>query len=425
MTTLSSALPAGVRAPAGAWRLVAPLAALHAVMFVYDLQHPDRFMNADRTGERIAVIEGFGRALTAGEGASYYTQHGIVGDWLPQGLVHLAGGQYLLIALQVALMLASVLWLREIAVRVGLRERHASAAALVYALLPHTLVFPHQLATEALFVPLVILAFRLSIGPSGGLALGLATLIRPITVLWPFVMAAFHRGGKRIVFVAMAIAPLVVWMTCVYFSTGEFGMGRSGHDLGGNLYERMQRMGATLPEAERPARKPAGQTKATLGEYLAFAAAHPVVFVAHGARDVATLGVKSGIERLTLDYLNLFPEVRKSLQAANGGWRANVEKRGALATFTDMVRTQPGLISTSAAASLAFVAFMALALAGVFALRRNREALLLAAFVVYIFATAQAVDAAQSRHRAPAEFALCVLAVAGWASLVRRRAHGR
>ena len=102
-----------------------------------------------------------------------------------------------------------------------------------------------------------------------------------------------------------------------------------------------------------------------------------------------------------------------------------MEKRGALATFTEMLRTQPGLILTSAAASLAFVAFMALALAGAFVLRRNPEALLLAAFVVYIFATAQAVDAAQSRHRAPAEFALCVLAVAGWAALVRRRPNGR
>jgi len=34
-------------------------------------------------------------------------------------------------------------------------------------------------------------------------------------------------------------------------------------------------------------------------------------------------------------------------------------------------------------------------------------------FPLYIAATAQVVDAAQSRHRAPAELALCLLAVAG------------
>ena len=43
---------------------------------------------------------------------------------------------------------------------------------------------------------------------------------------------------------------------------------------------------------------------------------------------------------------------------------------------------------------------------GAYARLRSREWLLLSAFVLYIFATAQAVDAAHSRHRAPAEFAL-------------------
>ena len=90
-----------------------------------------------------------------------------------------------------------------------------------------------------------------------------------------------------------------------------------------------------------------------------------------------------------------------------------------------LVRAQPGLVLSSAASALLFTGLMALAVYGALALRRNREALLLALFVLYVFATAQAVDAAQSRHRAPAEFALCVLAVAGWAALRRRRRDGR
>jgi len=45
-------------------------------------------------------------------------------------------------------------------------------------------------------------------------------------------------------------------------------------------------------------------------------------------------------------------------------------------------------------------------------------------FVAYIFLTAQVVDAAQSRHRAPAEFALCVLAVAGYLRLRRTNPRG-
>jgi hypothetical protein len=88
-------------------------------------------------------------------------------------------------------------------------------------------------------------------------------------------------------------------------------------------------------------------------------------------------------------------------------------------------RQQPGLIVSSALGAALFVVFMALAVCGAWSRIRgrgiySREWLLLAAFVVYIFATAQAVDAAHSRHRAPAEFALCILAVAGWLALRRR-----
>lgn len=417
MNTLSPGVALG-RAPlASTWRLLAPLAALHAAMLVYDLQHPGRFLNADRADERLAAVQGFGAALRAGDVVPYLASRGIVGDWLPQAIVYLAGGPYLVICLQIALALASVVWVREIARRAGLDERRADAAALLYALLPHTLVFPHQLASEAVFVPLVVLAFRL--GVHGGLALGLATLVRPITLLWPLVCA---RSWK---FVVAALAPLLAWMTFILLATGELSMGRSGHDLGHNLYDRMQRMAATLPEAERPQAKPAGETRAGVGEYLAFVARHPLVAAKHGARDLAALGLKSGIERLTLDYLELFPQSRAALQASEGGWRSAVEREGWVAALSALLRAQPGLVLSSALAAVVFAGFLALAVLGAAALRRSREALLLSLFVLYVFATAQAVDAAQSRHRAPAEFALCVLAVAGWAALQRRRRHGR
>ena len=47
---------------------------------------------------------------------------------------------------------------------------------------------------------------------------------------------------------------------------------------------------------------------------------------------------------------------------------------------------------------------------------------LLLAFPLYLFFTSQVVDAVQSRHRAPAEAALVLLAVAGARALMLRRA---
>ncbi|TMG78637.1 MAG: hypothetical protein E6H77_05990 [Betaproteobacteria bacterium] len=167
MTALSQRLVVVPALGGAAWRLALPLGALHAAMFVYDLAHPGRFVNADRAGERIQVVAGFGEAMQSGDPLAYLTSHGIVGDWLPQALLYAAGGQYFVIAAQVLLALASVLWVHEIGLRLGLRENAAQGAALLYALLPHTLVFPHQLASEAISVPLVILGFRLAAGGAG------------------------------------------------------------------------------------------------------------------------------------------------------------------------------------------------------------------------------------------------------------------
>jgi hypothetical protein len=426
MTALSQRLSVGQTFASATLRLLVPLVALHGAMFFYDVAHPERFMRADRAGERLQAITGLADAVQSGHAIAYLSAHGIVGDWLPQAVVYLAGGQYLLIAVQVILALASVVWVREIGLRLGLEDAKADGAALLYALLPHTLVFTHELASEAVFVPLVVLGFRCSLpqrGAAGGLALGLATLVRPVTALWPLLAASIQRAPyrSRALFVAAAAAPLAAWMTFVLLATGEFSMGRSSHDLGNNLYYRMQRMGATLPEAERPPVKPQGHTQASIGEYLHFVLAHPAAAAAHSVRDAGVMVFKSGIERVTLDYLDLFPQSRDALQQSEGGWRTSLEEEGALATLAALLRAQPGLVLSSALAAAVFTLFMVLALYGALMSARKREWLLLALFVLYVGATAQAVDAAHSRHRAPAEFALCLLAAAGWAALKDRK----
>jgi hypothetical protein len=390
-------------------------------------------MNADRAQERLEVIAGFDQALRDGELAGYLSSHGVAGDWLPHALLYLAGGQYLVIAVQVILALVSAYYLVQLGRRLELGEGPALAAATLYALLPHTLVFPHQLATEALIAPLIILAFYFAAGSSflaSAAAIGIATLIRPVTALWPVVQGLVQNStpARRWTYVAVGLAPLVAWMSFMLAATGELSMGRSSHDLGTNLYHRMQRMAVTLPEAERPALRGPGERRARIGEYLAFVAAHPGEAAAHSARDLFALAVKSGVERVTIDYLDLFPQQRDAQRNPDQGWRGQLERRGALAAFDDLLSARASLLVSSALCAALFGAFVVLAVLGAVRWARARQVpaelwrqrMLISAFVLYTFATAQAVDAAQSRHRAPAEFALCLLAVAGWASLSRK-----
>ena len=407
-------------------RLLLLFALVHAAMFGYDLRHPERFLFADRATERIDAVRGFiDTWQSGGDLTGFVATHGVPGDWLPHALLYAAGGQFLIIAVQIALVLLSISCVYRLGEMLKLGSGGALAAAALYGLLPHTLVFPHQLASEAIFVPLLIIGFALPIGAGSGLALGAATLVRPVTLPWLLVHPFFEKGAARwrALFLVAALGPMAGWMGFIYIASGELSMGRSGHDLGHNLYVRAHRMAAALPEEERPEERPPGQTTMSLREYLAFVAQHPAAAAGHGARDLLTLGAKSGIERLVLDYFDLFPGSRAALQDSREGWRAQLEQQGVRAAFMELWRTQAGLMVVSSAAAALFAVGMLLALVGAFSwLRRDRRSerrlkLLFIAFVLYIFATAQAIDAAQSRHRAPVEFALCLLAVAGWLRL--------
>ena len=430
-TAATTRMGAAPRAWSGFAVMLFGLCALHVVMVAYDLGNPERFLNADRATLRLQVIERFVAAWQSGADLRpFLAGHGIVGDWLPQAVLYLAGGPLAVILVQVLLALASVAWVREIGLRLALPETRASAAALLYGLLPHTLVLPHQLSSEAIFVPLVVLSFALvlrgvsaSRHAAAGLAMGLAVLVRPITLAWPPIHALCARrvrGGARLAYLAAGLAPLALWLLFIFTQTQQFSMGPSKHDLGWNLHQRVQRMAPHLPAEQRFA----GRERLTIGEYLRFVLAHPGPAGAHAARDMMALGVKSGIARVVFDYLDLFPESR-GLQDPQAGWRKAIEQAGVVQGLKQVAQEHLGVLIASAGGAVLFGALMALALVGAWVFARSGRWMLVV-FVLYVFATATVVDAAQSRHRAPAEFALCLFAVAGLAALRKKKdAHGR
>ena len=397
--------------PGALARLLAPFVALHAAMLAYDLQHPARFFAADRADDRLASLERLTETwMRGGDLAALVAARGTIGDWLPQAALYLAGGAGLVIVAQVVFTLFSIACVRSIGLRLGLDEAQASTAAALYGLLPHTLVYPHQLAAEALFVPLIVLSFAAATTSRRGLALGAAILIRPVAALWPVVLKALRLAGWR--FFGLALVPLLLWMAFIKVESGELTPVRGHADLGSNLYQRARLMTGQPP------------TPGTMSplQYMEFVADHPREAAAHHARDLATLSLKSGIERVVLDYLDLFPDQRSGVQRTDSGWRRRLEQDGAAATLRALATQAPVLMLISLAGAAAFGALMLLALRGAFAPAADAKLrLALAAFVVYIFVTAQAVDAASSRHRAPAEFALCLLAMLALAE--RRKAR--
>lgn len=439
--------PARAPSPIAATLLLALL--LHAAAGVYDLLHPPVFLNADRAVSRLAAIQGLYEAWASDHVAAYLAAHGIVGDYLGQALILALAGSGGLIAVQVALALLAGYAVFRLGRLLGLPDTLSALACAVYLLLPHTLLFPHQLASEAIYDPLLTIALwlagefvagqRRSLLLASALLLGLASLVRPITLLWPLVvgllLATECRKSHGLVYFLVALLPAVLWAGFIGVQTGSPGLGKSEHDLGHNLYQRVYRIGHTLPDEEAKAVQGtflAAASDKSLGvaDYLRFGLAYPGPFVKHALRDVAIFVGKPGVERLPIDYFEINSGTRSRMQDARRGWRTQLEREGAAATWRTLWQDQGGVMLLSLAGSLAMLAMIAAAgvggwqLLSGFALQppaRRFVAAQLVCLPLYLLLFSQVVDAVQSRHRAPAEAALVLLAAAGWARMLALR----
>jgi hypothetical protein len=431
-----------------AWLLAAVLGfiAAHLILGVLDLRRPEVFLRADRGAARLHDIEQLLASRSGSEAGDYLATHGVPGDYAAHAVLYATGGRAAVILSQVALLLVSGAGVVGLARLVGLTPKAQAAAFALYYALPHSMVFAHELATEALEVPLLVLStwlfceairkegFRLVLASAALLAL--ATLIRPITLLWPIVVLVIAAAAGRTRFgaalCALALAPVLLWMSFVWAHTGVFGLGESGHSLNHNLYLRVEEVASTLSQSEAAEVKarylrPEAQGRMGVIEYAGAALHHPRAFAAAAARDGLVFWGKSGVERFTVDYLGSDVQF-KALTSVDHGWRAHLDREGAASALRYVWDVAGAALVISVAASAFLLALMALAAYGGLKLACRLRippaqassavaAGLLIVLPFYIFAFSLVVMSVRSGHRAPAEFALVILAVYGWRSL--------
>jgi hypothetical protein len=440
---IATAAKSGERETRWLYWLLICFAGVHAILLALDARYPSVFLRGDRADARLARIEALGRVSDWHALVAYLGTHGNIGDYVPQALLYLAGGRHALVIGQICLMLLSGICVFRLARLCDLSARASCLATALYLGSPHSLVLPHQLCSEGLFVPLVAISTWLTAEAvrrtnrvalsSSGLLSGVAALVRPVILLWPLVVAfalrRYSASARALVFAAAAYLPIFMWMAFIWHETGTPGMGDSDHSLAFNLYGRVEAIAATVPPDETRAitsRYLSGARKNEVSalDYVSFAAHYPLPTVIYAVRDAEVFLFKSGIERITVDYLANDRQTQ-TLQTRNGnGWRQYWDKHGALAAirYAWQVLGVTFLISVFAAAVQA--AFIVLAVVGAVhvagLIRRHAayEASRLAEFLVlalplYVLIFSQLADANQSRHRAPAEFALAILATHG------------
>lgn len=423
---------------------------LHVFLaFTVDAADPEAFLRADRAYERMQALQGLLASSSPQQAIEFLGAHGIVGDYAAHALLYVVGGRLAVVFVQIALVILSGIGVYRLAALLGLPPRARAAVMAIYLSLPHTLVFAHQLATEALHVPLFVISNwllaegirnkRLSALAWSAACLGLATLIRPISLLWPIVAAAAlmvsWRPRAGLLYACLAILPVLAWMSFVGAQTGSFGLGESSHSMTSNLYERVMRITATLPAKERRAARATylQDSEHSIGPfaYMRFSLDYPQASLEHLLRDAVAFFAKSGVERITIDYLALSTR-SAMLQDDQEGWRRQLELNGAAHTARYLWGALGAIFLASLLGALVIVTLFVFAILGAWTFaKRWREictpevatGLLLACVVIYTFVFSQVLNAMQSRQRAPAEFAIVLLGAAGLRSLRQRRSE--
>lgn len=444
------------RVPAAAW-LLALYAMLHSWLLLFDLGHPAAWLHADRAAERMKHI---GQILQYGDFRSrlaYAGQHNVPGDYIPQAILYGLGGRFLLLGVQVALCVISVACVYRLACFALGRTRRALIVASLYALLPQTLVFPHQLSAEAWFVPLTVFGFYFAarcvtsgergVASLSGLSWACASLTRPTPLPYALIAgAALRRRMSRSAMASFLLALLVPcagWVLWVHSATGYWSLEEgTGTTLGNNLLQRVTFISATLPRPERtearakyvePSLAPDGGI--TIAGYLRFCGRFAGPCAAYLGHDAFNFFVKSGIEKLTIDYLGLLSDrdrrqIAGSSPTSMTGWQREFHEQGLIAALRLNLAKYPLVASISVLGALGFSVVLLLYLAGasdivVDQVRRRSRApddtlrTLLAAYPIYLFLATSAAGFMESRYRAATEFAMVILAARGWEALNR------
>ena len=273
--------------------------------------------------------------------------------------------------------------------------------------------------------------------------MALATLVRGWVLPLGLVFVAAYwlrlRAWRLVAMYVVIVGSIIaIWPTLRWATTGEFAMARSevssaGH-IAYNLNERLRMMIQTLPDDVKAAAEsryvpadPHTTVSSALSRFTGFAVTHPIPFIRGLNQDLFVYIAQSGIERVTVDYLELTGTARDEIQKRHEGWRLMLYERGILET----IRYFMGfgwVFALSIIGVIATLVFWIFAALGTFAavdimprevgLPRALILLSLAGFACFAFLPGLLLLFPQVRYRSPAEFGLSILAVLGARYLV-------
>lgn len=442
MTVPSGAID-GFKANEGSWlsrltgtqAVLGAVALIHILMFVYDEYTGfQAFAWGDRGVERLSVFKSFAQLGDIPLLRAVIDSPVVPGEYLFTIWPWLAFGPAGVVALQILLALVACWMTMKIADQVVPWKAAAPICGLIYALLPQSLAFPHQLVTEAIATPLTVAwlyfmmsAFRsrrLATFIAAGICIGLAIFIRPSTLLMlpiTFALALLYAPARSELFrpglYVMGIlgaAPLLIWAAVFTWQTGHFGYNKGIANLGWNLRNKAlitERANGLPPPPDLLV--PEGGI--SVGRFFEEAGRHKLPFAKAFLLDAVAVFGRGNSTKMAIDYFGIGRDQKE--------WRQELlydqdPGQGRLMRLLKPIVVIEALTSLMTVLFSAFCVWQAGRI-GWTLLRGSRDlpqhvvwmTVLTTALMLNVFASAQMVDQAQGRLRNPAEAAMIIFGV--------------
>ena len=440
--------------------ITALFALIHGALLIHGFSRPEAFMAGDRADARLEKInvvffaaapqsdstlatefDGQGESSpSAGNRPNLTTRliaAGTPGDYAVHGMLHRLGGKTMVIAVQLLLAYVALICTYKLALLLGCSPPWALVSVLIYMVLPGSLILPHQLASESLYNPLVIMAFylvcshlerssRMSILWAGLILLALAIGIRLPLLLYPFLLAPIVAliGDQNRLFRAASVLAIsflvpISWALFIQTQTGQMRVKSHDNNPALEFFKTAKKMSVVGDFEFDESAYPTGTMP--MGEFVGFISEHPSAYARLKAMHVANLVLNPGIYSLAGHHLGL-------LEGAGDTnyWKGVRNREGYSGLLREIVRRGPLLAITIAMSLVLWGLLLLGATYGLIVFLRNEQPArvtkaVLVSFALYSCLIVQVSTDVRWGHRTPIEFFMAILCAIGIQRLWARR----
>jgi hypothetical protein len=418
-----------VALPRAVWWVTALFFAAHLTLcLLFDRTHPGALLMGDRSDLRLYRVQALFTSDSVSQFIDRVLSAGLPGDYLWHAALYsvcrvLPAPHVWMVMGQVTCWAVSILMLALLCLRLGLGHRVITLAVSLYALLPHSIAFPHMLLSENFFVPFVMAATYFSVCWLqeadrtkfmflSAAMWAMSALTRPEALLAPVVVAAFLllarriRIGRVVRFLGMYAGILALWVIPSLLISGSANLSNQSPD---QFHKLLQRKGTFLiltlaSDAQAQEKKwidAVPPEEYSLRDLMGLYSRHPGHAMIVNAYEEAKLLFRFD-ETKILTYLGIW--------FADADWQRELAGKP-LSTF--LAERWPIVLVVAGGSSLWFV-LLIFAGYGIGRSWRRPEYLLIILLAIYALCSVLMTDNTQTRLRACVNYAFILFASVGY-----------